>query len=165
MPCDVCHWCRSGASLHSCHNTRYLNEYLSAFSEHKVTWMINELLCWLRKDSGSTNHKTQSCAFEQNEIGETVTVTTFILIKAKLKGRDSGWEVGGWGWGWGGQCSRKQAPTKTWQWNIVTGGRKQGKDEGRSARKDQILLPLWRDLGQRLTPAIIFRSQTLSHSL
>lgn len=33
----------------------------------------------------ATNHNTQSCTLEQNEIGETVTITTFILIKVKLK--------------------------------------------------------------------------------
>lgn len=47
----------------------------------------------------ATNHNTQSWAFEQNEIDETVTVTAYILIKAMLKGSDSGWEVEGGGRG------------------------------------------------------------------
>lgn len=48
----------------------------------------------------ATNHNTQSCTLEQNELGETVTITTFILIKVKLKWIQDGRSgVGGVGWG------------------------------------------------------------------
>lgn len=45
-------------------------------------------------------------------------------------------------------------------------GRTREKRSGEGAAEsseDQILLTLWHDLGQQLTPAIIFRSQSLSH--
>lgn len=61
----------------------------------------------------ATNHNTRSCTFKQNEIGETVTATAFVLIKAMQKERDSGWEVGELGEvGGGGAVSQKTGNTE-----------------------------------------------------
>lgn len=110
MLCDACHWCRSGASLHSCHERRYLNEYLSAFSEHEVTQMINELLCWLRKDSAPQITTRRAARLNKmKQVKQWPSPPSFWL-----KWSWSEFRMGGRGWvGWGGvQCSIKTGTNK-----------------------------------------------------